>query len=273
MIPVVEVTLASHPGQLATRGAGTSHPIGVVALHALTNVAIPVPQDVRTELTKVFFTFPGRSAKADPVRLEQDSQEAATTTNDLVLGDEVQVQRVGRMDDIFSGDASGRALHAERMQHILGEGSRQMVGKVVDVIRAVARLATVDGNTGAGVRARQIRRELQVQEMRTQRTPIRRVFSFGRPNRKDFERACPRQRKLSLEDLVVGVLSSSLPNGRRRVVNPRPFVHRESWRLDGLGQIGVPALDAGNSQGMQAGSTRPDHDQGLDVRQPEEGRR
>ena len=69
-------------------------------------------------------------------------------------------------------------------------------------MRVSARLATRDRPTAFGIFARQIRRKVKVQQLGRQRTAIRDFRA--RTNGRNFERACPEQRKLSFEDRVVG---------------------------------------------------------------------
>ena len=90
---------------------------------------------------------------------------------------------------------------------------RAMRQEVIDVVSAMAGLATVDGDTSARVRAKHVRRELQVQEVRFRRAAIRRIGSSSRPNGKDFEGTGPRQGELGLEHLLVRIIAGFLADG------------------------------------------------------------
>ena len=79
--------------------------------------------------------------------LEEDSHKPTTAADQLVLGNVVQLQEVRGGHHIFRRDVGGRAFLAERVQHILGKSLGQMRREVVDVVSAMAGLATVDGDT------------------------------------------------------------------------------------------------------------------------------
>lgn len=122
-----------------------------------------------------------------------------------------------------------------------------MVGEVVDVGGAVAGLVTIDGNAGARVTARQIGREIKAQEMRAPRAFIRGVWGLGGPNREKLERARPRQRKLALEHLLVGVPWRMVAVVLQTQAN---LPTEKVGGMKALGNVRIPALDTGHIWGM-----------------------
>ena len=109
--------------------------------------------------------FLRRAKKSGPMRFVHDGENTTTAANALVSCDLLDLETFARRCYVVEGDVERRGLGRKRVEHVLGEVSRKVLGQVVDVVGVPARVAANNGNAAFGVASRHVGGEVEVEEL------------------------------------------------------------------------------------------------------------
>ena len=154
-------------------------------------------------------------------------ENASPAANELISGDQVDLEPFRRWRDVVEGDVKGRRLGGEGVEHVLCEGGRKVLWYVVDVVGVSTWFAAENGDARFGVAFGHVGRKVEVQELVLKEPVIwdgrGRCWTHG----KDLEGADSVEGWLSFEDDDVGAFPGALANGGGEVVDPHSTVDGE----------------------------------------------
>ena len=122
----------------------------------------PIYEDVMSEGLDIKLAFPGGAEESVPVSFIQNGNGAASTAHTLMDGEFGDVGQYRGSSDVICRDEVWRRLSCERVQNVLDEAGREVLGHIVGIVTVGARFAACHSDAGFCSKAGQVRGKVQI---------------------------------------------------------------------------------------------------------------